>query len=103
VGGSDERQEMRSSCGFDLWLDCCLSLARDKHERKMTNINPNMAPLDQYMMERDAEVALARTAAPEDISRDATVLVMGWHGYETAVEGKNGFVSCGTSLDGPVR
>lgn len=33
---------------------------------------PNMAPLDQYMMERDAEIALARTAAPEDISRDAT-------------------------------
>jgi len=53
---------------------------------------PNMAPLDQYMMERDAEIALARTAAPEDISRDATVLVMGRHGHETAVEGKNGFV-----------
>jgi hypothetical protein len=53
---------------------------------------PNMAPLDQYMTERDAEIALARTAAPEDISRDATVLVMGRHGYETAVEGKNGFV-----------
>jgi hypothetical protein len=53
---------------------------------------PNMARLDQYMMERDAEIALARTAAPEDISRDATVLVMGRHGYETAVAGKNGFV-----------
>ena len=51
-----------------------------------------MAPLDQYMMERDAEVTLARTAAPEAISRDATVLVMRQHGYETAVEGKNGFV-----------
>ncbi len=54
---------------------------------------PNMAPLAQYMIpDRQAEVALARTAAPEDISRDATVLVMGRHGYETAVEGKNGFV-----------
>lgn len=53
---------------------------------------PSMAPLEQYMMERDAEIALAKTAAPEDISRDATVWVLGRHGYETAVEGKNGFV-----------
>jgi hypothetical protein len=53
---------------------------------------PNMAPLDQYMMERDAEIALARSAAPDSISRDAEVLVLGQHGYETAVKGKNGFV-----------
>lgn len=53
---------------------------------------PSMAPLDQYLMSRDAEIALARTAAPDSISRDATVLVLGQHGYETAVEGKNGFV-----------
>ena len=56
------------------------------------NPYPAMAPVEQYMMDRDAEIALARTAAPEDISRDATVLVMGRHGYEIAVEGKNGFV-----------
>jgi len=54
---------------------------------------PSMAPLDQYLMtDRNAEIALARSAAPESISRDATVLVLGRHGYETAVEGKNGFV-----------
>ncbi len=53
---------------------------------------PRMAPLDKYLMERNAEVALARTAAPESISRDAEVLVLGQHGYETAVKGKNGFV-----------
>ena len=53
---------------------------------------PTMAPFDQYMMERDAEIALARTAVPEDIARNATVWVLGRHGYETAVEGKNGFV-----------
>ncbi|HET9400652.1 MAG TPA: hypothetical protein VFO34_06850 [Candidatus Acidoferrales bacterium] len=51
-----------------------------------------MAPLEQYLMERNAEIALARSAAPESVSRDATVLVLGRHGYETAVEGKNGFV-----------
>src|ERR1700680_515624 len=53
---------------------------------------PSMAPLDQYLMERNAEIALARSAAPESISRDAEVLVLGRHGYETAIKGKNGFV-----------
>ncbi len=53
---------------------------------------PNMAPLDQYLMaDRNAEIALARSAAPASISRDATVLVFENSGYQTAVEGKNGF------------
>lgn len=52
----------------------------------------SMAPLDQYLMERGAEIALARSAAPESISRDAEVMVLGQHGYETAVKGKNDFV-----------
>ncbi|MFK2874689.1 hypothetical protein ISP13_14185 [Dyella lipolytica] len=52
-----------------------------------------MAPIDQYLMaDREAEIALARSAAPDAISRDATILVLGRHGYETAVQGKNGFV-----------
>jgi hypothetical protein len=53
---------------------------------------PAMAPLDQYLMERKAEIALARSAAPESVSRDAEVMVLGRHGYETVVKGKNGFV-----------
>ncbi len=54
---------------------------------------PRMAPLEQYLMaDRNAEIALARSAAPDAISRDATILVLGRLGYETAVEGKNGFV-----------
>jgi hypothetical protein len=53
---------------------------------------PKMAPIDQYLMEKTAEVQLARSAAPDSISRDATILVLGRLGYETAVEGKNGFV-----------
>jgi hypothetical protein len=52
-----------------------------------------MAPADQYLMaDRNAEIALARTAAPESISRDAEVMVLGRHGFETAVKGTNGFV-----------
>jgi len=53
---------------------------------------PNMAPVEQYRMDRDAEISLARSAAPESISRDAGVMVLGEHGYETAVQGKNGFL-----------
>ena len=52
-----------------------------------------MAPVDQYLMaDRAAEIALARSAAPESISRDAEVRVLGRRGFETAVKGKNGFV-----------
>jgi hypothetical protein len=52
---------------------------------------PKIASVDQYLMDPNAEIALARTAAPEDISRDATILVLGRHGYEIAVKGTNGF------------
>jgi hypothetical protein len=54
---------------------------------------PAMAPLEQYMIaDRAAEIALARTAAPAAISNDATVMVLGRSGYETAAKGGNGFV-----------
>jgi len=54
---------------------------------------PKMAPIEQYLMaDRNAEIAMARSAAPETISRDATVLVLTRTGYVAAVEGKNGFV-----------
>ncbi len=38
---------------------------------------PAMAPLDQYLIaDRNAEIALARSAGPDSISRDAEVLVV---------------------------
>lgn len=53
---------------------------------------PAMAPVEMYLMaDRDTEIALARSAAPAAISRDAEVLVLGKDGYQTASEGKNGF------------
>jgi hypothetical protein len=51
-----------------------------------------MQPLAQYTMSPGDEIALARSAAPASISADAEVLVLGNRGYETAVQGKNGFV-----------
>jgi hypothetical protein len=53
---------------------------------------PTMAPLDQYLMpDQQAEINLARSAAPAAISDHATVLVLAPHGYEVAAKGSNGF------------
>jgi len=51
-----------------------------------------MAPIEQYLMDRTAEIAMARSAAPKSISADAEILVLGRRGFETAVKGKTGFV-----------
>jgi hypothetical protein len=64
-----------------------LAMAQDA-----TTPYPKMVPIEQYLMDRTAEIALARSAAPDAISRDAAVLVLTRRGYETAVEGKNGWV-----------
>src|SRR5579864_359694 len=72
-----------------------LMLTRTRHNRNedRSTAYPSMASIEQYLMpDRNAEIALARSAAPESISSDAKILVLGWRGYETAVEGKNGFV-----------
>jgi hypothetical protein len=44
-----------------------------------------MAPVEQYLMDSCSEIAPARSAAPDAISHDADVLVLGRHGYETAI------------------
>jgi hypothetical protein len=65
---------------------------------------PTMAPIEQYRMDRDAEIALARTAAPASISRDAEILVLGQKNYETAVKGKNGYLCVvGRAFAGPLN
>jgi hypothetical protein len=69
------------------------TMAQDTRTTSTKSSLTKMAPVDQYLMvDRAAEIALARSAAPESISRDAEVQILGRHGFETAVEGKNGFV-----------
>src|SRR5690242_12161094 len=64
---------------------------------------PTMAPIAQYRMDRAAEIALARTAAPPSITRDAEILVLGRKNVETGVEGKDGFVCAGgRAIGGPL-
>ena len=69
-----------------------LAMAHQAMAQDANTPYPKMAPIEQYLMDRAAEVTLARTAAPDSISRDATILVLGRQGYEKAVEGRNGFV-----------
>ena len=74
-------------------LLAALSTAHRTVAQDTTTPYSNMAPINQYLMEdKSVEIALARSAAPESISRDADILVLGRHGFETAVKGKNGFV-----------
>jgi hypothetical protein len=52
-----------------------------------------MAPLDEYLMpDQNAEITLARSAAPPSIADGAEVMVLGRQGYTSAVQGKNGFL-----------
>lgn len=81
------------------WIAClCAALAWTSiagaiaHAQDAEAPYPRMAPMEQYTMDRDAEIAMARSAAPFSISGEAEVLVLGRKGYETAVKGKNGFV-----------
>jgi hypothetical protein len=70
-----------------------LGAAWQTHAQDSKTSYPSMAPLDQYLIaDANAEVVLARSAAPDSISRDAEVMVLGRRGYETVVKGKNGFV-----------
>jgi hypothetical protein len=54
---------------------------------------PARGPIAPYLMsDRQAEVALARSAAPPAIAAKAEVLVLTPDGFQTAVQGTNGFV-----------
>ncbi len=69
-----------------------LGLAAAVQAQKATPY-PSAAPAREYLMgSADEEIAFARTAAPPSISKDAEVLVLGLHGYESRVKGTNGFV-----------
>lgn len=74
-------------------LVAVLGMAHEAMAQDATTPYPKMAPVGQYLMpDQGAEIALARSAAPESISRDAEVQILGRHGFETAVKAKT--VSC---------
>lgn len=68
-------------------------LASSAAAQQVQSPYPAMAPLSQYLMPaQQAEIALARSAAPPPVAEHATVMVLGPHGYTTAVKGANGFL-----------
>lgn len=85
-------QQMKAFLGVvGLFLLPCVGHSASVQDVK--NPYPTMAPVGQYRMSnRPDEIALARSAAPASISNDAEILILGDHGYETAIKGKNGFV-----------
>ena len=63
------------------------------HAQSTAAAYPKMAPIEQYLMpDRNAEIAMARSAAPPSIAGDAEVMVLTSRGYEIAVKGTNGFL-----------
>ena len=53
----------------------------------------SMAALDRYLIsDRNAEIALAKSAAPAAISDQADIMVLERQGYKTVAKGTNGFV-----------
>jgi hypothetical protein len=86
------RKMVRTITLGTLALFTTLCAARPGRAQDVKTPYPSMAPLDQYLMDRNDEIALARSAAPPSVAKDATVMVLGKNGYETAVKGTNGFV-----------
>ena len=63
-----------------------------------------MAPIDQYLMARPEEIAMAKSAAPPAIADHATIIVLTRHGYETAIDGSEWFrLRGGTRMDVAIR
>jgi hypothetical protein len=86
-------QSLSSIATKSLVLLAALTIMHPAMAQQTATTYTKMAPVDQYLMsDTKAEIALARSAAPESISHDAGVLVLTVHRLETAIQSKNGFV-----------
>jgi hypothetical protein len=79
---------------FVFLVQLCLSGAtHEARAQAEKTAYPAMAPLDAYLIaDQNAEIALALSAAPASIAKEAEVMVLGKTGFTTAVKGTNGFV-----------
>jgi hypothetical protein len=86
------RTRLAAAASLILILSFAADASRQAWAKDAKTQYSSAAPIEQYLMaDKDAEIALARSAAPTSISSDATVLVFEKSGYQKAVEGKNGF------------
>src|SRR3989441_4727153 len=79
-------------------LIACLVLANFDAAAGLAQ-GPKYPPLSDYMMAQEAEVALARSAAPEKVSAHATVKILTTSGYKVAAQGDNGLDRKSTRLN----
>lgn len=79
---------MRTSLFLALSIGLALALA----SLRLSAQEMKYPPLSAYMMQREAEIALAKSAAPASISDHATIKVFTSTGYDVARESDNGFV-----------
>jgi hypothetical protein len=93
---------------FFVFVQLCLPVAKHQARAQAEKAAyPAMAPVDAYLIaDQSAEIALARSAAPASIAKDAEVMVLGRNGFTTAVKGTNGFLclverSWGAPTDDP--
>jgi len=78
---------------YSLVLIVAFGVTEWGHAQTVDTHYARMAPLAEYLdTDAGTEMALALSAAPAAISRDATVLVLKRGGYQVAQKGKNGFV-----------
>jgi hypothetical protein len=70
-----KRETVKMMASWALALALSMSTARNAQAQDAKNPYPSMAPIEKYLMDRDAEIALARSAAPSSISRESFVLL----------------------------
>ena len=86
-------QRLSRMSGLFVLLSVALLTPASASAQKVDSPYPTMAPLDQYLVaDSNAEISLAKSAAPIAISDKAEVMVLGRDGYRTAVKGTNSFV-----------
>ena len=83
---------MQKKLAILVFVFLALVVPTGREARAQQDPYPTMAPLEQYLMPKDAEIALARSAAPASIAHHATVMVLERQGYTTVVQGDNGFL-----------
>jgi hypothetical protein len=75
-----------------LVLGLCLAGSNSMAAATADVVPKTMLPLADYLMPRDAEIALARSAAPPAISDKAEIRVLTRNGFDVAAQGSNGWV-----------
>ena len=96
-----QRKILRAVALRSFALVVVLGAARHARAEDVKTPYPTVAPLNQYLIpDRNAEIGLARSAAPESISQDAEVMVLGRHGYETVLNRQKRFRVHGVALMG---